>query len=325
MRKRLSIQQRGGKPMAGRDRKIATRPPGTLWIPASNYYVLSFAIGAGIFFLIWGSLREGGDPAPWIPAGVAFSGFIVVSVIGREVILRRVRNRRIAIQRAFDRQLADVQSLIGEQPRRTEKLTLERNESMLREIRRKSEAADAFASIAAAHREVFELCAAYLVVNDRELPTVAAGSPRLPALGKGRDYASRLHRIHLMQWAQIESRDLARQAASKANGPEKFELTNRAIRVVETALSHYPTEPALLESRDLLSETMISLKVADFVEDAERAAFKGDYAAARSSYRDALFYLGRDGVSTDERERAAEQIRSALDRLAAAGYEKDLR
>jgi len=295
-------------------RKNHVRGAGAVWIPASNYYVLAFAIGAGIFFLTWGVLIDEGDNAPWIPAGIAFSGFMVVSVLGREVVLRKIRNRRLALQRTFDKQLADVQSIIGE-TRRTEKLTLERNERMIEEIRRKSAAADAFGSIAAAQREVFELCAAYLSLNDRELPTVGIGSPRLAALAKGRERVARLHRTHMLQWAQIEARDLARDAATKSVVADKVELTNRALNVVDIALGFYPNEASLRDSRELLAETIVSIRVAGFVESAERAVFRGDYAEARSDYRDALYYLGRDGVTSVERQQVADRIHTELSRI----------
>lgn len=277
--------------------------------------MLAFAIGAGIFFLVWGIVREGGDSAPWIPAGLVFSGFMVISVLGREVVLRRRRDRRVALERTFERQLADVQSLLGEQ-RPAEKFSLERHDRMISEIRLKSEAAEAFGMIAAAHKEVLELCSAYLAVNEREMPRIAIGSPRLAAFGKGRDFVGRLHRRHMMQWAEIESRGLAARASLKASATEKLELMRLGIAVIDTALADYPSEAPLLESRQVLAETLVSIQVGEYVENAERAVFKGDFVTARSSYRDALFYLGRDGISNPERERAAERIRQAIDRLS---------
>ena len=48
---------------------------------------------------------------------------------------------------------------------------------------------------------------------------------------------------------------------------------------------------------------------------AERAAFKGDYAKARSLYRDALFYLGRDNIHNEDREQAAAFINTEIEKL----------
>jgi hypothetical protein len=31
------------------------------WLPASNYYVLAFAIAVAVFFVVWGILQDGGD------------------------------------------------------------------------------------------------------------------------------------------------------------------------------------------------------------------------------------------------------------------------
>ena len=59
------------------------------WLPASNYYVLAFAIAVAAFFLVWGILQDGGDEMPWATAGVSASLILIGSVILRELILRR--------------------------------------------------------------------------------------------------------------------------------------------------------------------------------------------------------------------------------------------
>lgn len=284
------------------------------WLPASNYYVLAFALGLAFFFLLWGILHDGGDEMPWVISGIAFSILMVGAVILRELILRRARNRYLAMERNFDRQLVDVYSRIGE-GNRPEKLTLEKNASILADIKRKSEAAKVLGKFADAHREVFEICEQYLSVNEREARTVQIGSPRLKALRKGKESASRFHRFHLLQWAEIETRNMAQEVQSLANASDKVTALQSAVSVIDSALEYYPAERSLIDSRMVLNEMLTSIRVSHFVEDAERSAFKGEYKQAISQYRDALFYLGRDNLRSEQRDSAARRINIEIDRL----------
>jgi hypothetical protein len=59
----------------------------------------------------------------------------------------------------------------------------------------------------------------------------------------------------------------------------------------------------------------VSIRVSGLVERAERAVFKGDNGEALGLYRDALYYLARDNVYTDEREEAAKRISSEIDKI----------
>lgn len=293
------------------ERQIGRRP---FWLPASNYYVLTFAVGLAVFFLLWGILHDGGEETPWITAGIGFSIFMIGAVFLREVTLRRARHRYLAVEKQFDRQLVEVYSRVGENAR-PEKLTIEKNERILAEIRQKSDAAKVLSKFADAHREVFEMCGEYLSVNERELRVIGVGSPRILALRKGKKSVVRRHRFHLLQWAQIESRNLTHEASSLTKAADKVAATQTAINVIDSALEFYPNEPALLESHELLQEMLTSIRVSHFVEKAERSAFKGNYKQAKSLYRDALFYLGRDNVRSDQRDNAAEHINSEIDRI----------
>lgn len=283
-------------------------------MPASNYYVLATAIGLALFFLSWGILHDGGDETPWITAGIGFSILMIGAVVLRELILRRARNRYLALERKFDRHLADAVNRIGD-GNRPEKLTIERNERLIADIKRKSEAAKILGKFADAHREVFEICDQYLSINERETRNINAGSPRIKALRKGRESVSRYHRFHLLQWAQIETRNLTGDVPGIAKTGEKVSTLQSALSVVDSALEYYPAELALIESRGVLNEMLTSVRVSHFVEKAERAAFKGEYKQALSMYRDALFYLGRDNVRSDQRDAAAERITFEIDRL----------
>ena len=299
----------GRRPAA--PRMVGRRP---FWLPGSNYYVFSVSLSVAFFFVMWGVLHDGGEETPWITAGVSASMLLCGAVILREVILRRARNNFLRQQKRMDTSVFDAYSRLGEN-RNHHKLTLEKNAVILREIRQKSEAAQVLSKFSAGHREVFEICVDYLELNEGELKTVNPGSSRLAALLKGRASAVEYHRYHMLKWAEIESRSLTNDANSLVNTEKKIEAAQNALNVIEVALASYPSETSLLDSRELLGEMVVSIKVSHWVERAERAAFKGDYAKARSLYRDALFYLGRDNVQNDERERAALMINAEIEKI----------
>lgn len=286
------------------------------WLPASNYYVLSVAISAGFFFLVWGILHDGGEEMPWVTAGISASVMLCGAVILREIVLRRARNRFLSQQRLLDDNVHEAYSRFGDN-RSQNKLTLEKNAAILNEIRQKSEAAKVLSKLSAGHREVFELCSEYLARNDVELKTVSASSPRFGALLKGRAAALDWHRFHTLKWAEIEARSLTNDATGLVNTTKKIEAAQNALGVLESALALYPSESSLLESRELLSEMVVSIKVSHWVERAERAAFKGNYSRAKSLYRDALFYLGRDNVHSEDRNRVASCINAEIEKIRA--------
>ena len=292
--------------------RMAVRRP--FWLPASNYYVFSVALSTAFFFLMWGILHDGGEETPWITSGVSASMLLCGAVVLREVILRRARNNFLRQQRRMDSTVFDAYFRLGDN-RNHNKLTLEKNAAILREIRQKSEAAQVLSKFSAGHREVFELCSDYLERNDGELKTIGANSNRLGALLKGRAAAAEYHRFHMLKWAEIESRSMTNDATNLVNTSKRIEAAQNARNVIAVALESYPSESSLLESQQLLTEMVVSIKVSSRVERAERSAFKGDYAQARSLYRDALFYLGRDNIHSEDREQAAAFINAEIDRI----------
>ena len=84
------------------------------------------------------------------------------------------------------------------------------------------------------------------------------------------------------------------------------------MTVIDSALNSYPQEQDLLESREVLLEMIVSINVSGWIERAERAAFKGDNLKAKSLYRDALFYLGRDNIDSSWRDEIAIRIDKAI-------------
>jgi len=291
---------------------MARRRP--FWLPASSYYVIAVAVAIAFFFLVWGILRDEGDEMPWVTAGVGASILLGGAAVLREVILRRTRNNYLRMERRVKDNFSGVRAQIGDR-RGSGKLTLEKNSAILKEIKQKSDAAKVLGKFSAGHREVFEMCGEYLGRIEAELPTVNAGSPRLSALLKGRTSAAMFYRYHLLQWAEIEARALTTDANSLADVSERIRAAKDALNVIEFALQSYPAEQSLLESRDVLTEMSVSIKVSDLIERAERAAFRNENREAIGFYRDALFYLGRDNIHTDERQRAADRINAEMDRL----------
>jgi len=278
------------------------------WLPASNYYILAASVAIAFFFLVWGILNDGQDDTPWIPAGIGAAIILSSAVILREIVLRDRRNRFLASQRQIDQSVRGIAQRA--QARDPEKLTLERNAAILREISRKSEAAKVLARFAEGHRDVFELCEEYLGVVRKELPKVAAGSPRLVALLRGTEVASKYHYYHMLQWAEIESRGLTKEAAKRDKISEKLDSAQSALGVVEFALQSYPDEPALLDSQKVLLDLVTSIKIKDLMGKAERSAFKGNHRRALSLYQDALFFLQREhpGIESELVDHINEEI-----------------
>ncbi len=273
-----------------------SRPRRPFWLPASNYYILSASATIAFFFLFWGLLNDGRDNTPWIPAGVGAAIVLGCAVVIREIVLREARTRFLR-QRQIDLSVSGIARRKAQ--RDPTRLTLERNAAILHEISRKSEAAKVLGRFAEGHREVFELCTEYLAAVERELPNVGVGSPRIAALRRGTDVASRYHHYHLLQWAEIESRTLIQEATRGDRIAARLDSAQAAVGVLELALRSYPYEQALLESRGVLLELVSSVKTADLVEKAERAEFKGNHKRALSLYQDALFLQTRDHLSVE--------------------------
>jgi len=280
------------------------------WVPASSFYLLAVGISAAFFALVWGVLNAEGVDAPWLTAAMSAGIIFLGAVLLREVVFRRARARLLRQERSAAGRAAASDS------RSLHKLTLEQNAAVLAEIQQKSDAANVLNNLAAGHREVFEVCAEYLRRNEHELKTVSPSSPRLTALLKGRSAVSDFHRYHMLKWAEIEARTLAEAAKNGRDSNERRASAQRAIGVVETALDNYPSDESLLASHALLKELEVSIDVTEWVEQAERAVFDSDHAAARKHYREALFHLGRDGIQTPERDQAAARVNLALERVA---------
>ena len=285
------------------------------WLPASNFYALAAAVSTAFFFLVLGVLHDGGDDAPWLTAALSSCMLFCGAVILREVIMRRALSRFLSQEQAMKGNVDGGSFSQQTDPRNPNKLTLEKNAVILNDIRLKSDAANVLSKFSVGHREVFELCEEYLERNENELKSINPNSPRLAPLLKSRSAVADYHHYHLLKWAEIESHTLTIDARNRANIVEKVEAAQHALYIIESALESYPSDPTLLQSRELLQDLVVSIRVSDWVEKAERAEFEHDYAGAKSHYRDALFYLSRDDIHSEGREEAASRINVEIDRL----------
>jgi hypothetical protein len=239
---------------------------------------LSIAVALGVFFLTWAILAEAKEENPWISAGLMASSSMIAAVVVREVILRVRRNSVASAQRRLDSSILSAPALPrGE--RVPKKLSLERNALLLAEIERKSEAAKVLHTLSESHQEVFLLCEQYIELASRELPNIGVGSPRLGAIKKGRDRAVRLHKYHMLKWAEIGiRRDVAHLNFDRIGG--SLESAQGALRVAETALSYYADHRDLLESKLLIESFIASARALEAVERADQAEATGDLDTA---------------------------------------------
>lgn len=286
------------------------------WLPAVSFYILATAFALMAFFLAWGFLHDAheGD-MPWIPAGIIAGAVLSGSVILREIILRKRRYTLLLAQERLDQNLKNIHRQKQTAPDDENKLTLEKNAAILKQIAAKSEAANVFGKLPEAHWDVFELCDSYLQRNAKELETVRGGSPRIAALRQGREKVLELHKYHLLAWSSAESRSLIQEAKASATISKRHDVAAKALSVLETAKEFYPNEQQLIDSLEAVREFITTVKVSHWVEQAERSAFKGNYKRALNHYRDALFYLARENVRSEERDLIAEKINLEIAKL----------
>jgi hypothetical protein len=282
-------------------------------MPSSAGYLLGAVVAAmALFFALWWMLVSGGDEAPWIPAGLAASVVLLVALSAREVVMRRAWTRYLLDQGGEQSVRAS-----GEHKRSA---TKSHSGSLLsaawRNIQKQSEDADA-ASNPELHFDVFHLCQDYLTNADEAIRTNSLSSEKRNAIRAGQERVRALRKHHLLTWARDSSRTLTYEAQQRARISERIEAANRALHCLDSALQFYPQETELLESSAAIREFIASIKVAHWVELAERSAFKGHYRRAIDRYKDALFYLSREPVKEDIRVASTERIGREIELLQA--------
>lgn len=281
------------------------------------------AVTIAFFFLVWGIFHEGDEETPWMVAGIGASVVLASAVVAREIFLRKARRRYLLIERNLDLNVKKnpLPLRLGKEEN---KLSLERNAAIVKDIQRKSEAVGVLGKVSNRHLEVFEVCAEYLSITEKQMETVGVGSPRIAGLRRGREIITEIHHRHLLNWAEIETRALTQKAGNYVTISEKLNAAQEALNVLDSALRFYPDDPQLNESEAAVKDFIASIKISHWIEQAERAAFKGNYKRAVSLYRDALFFLARETVKTEEREATAEKINSEIESLRELAAKKEI-
>lgn len=187
----------------------------------------------------------------------------------------------------------------------------------LRDLQKQSAEAEAAGSLPNLHLEAYHSCKDYLASTDDALRSTGVNSQSLAALRAGQERVRALQKHHLLTWASGSSRALTFEAQRRVTVADKTEMAMRALDVIDSALKVYPDEPELHESANAIREYVSSVKVAHWVELAERAAFKGQYRRAIDRYRDALFFLSRESMSEAMRHESAERITREIELLRA--------
>jgi tetratricopeptide (TPR) repeat protein len=279
---------------------------------SAGYLVAALVIAAGLFGGLWWILVSNGDEAPWLPAGLAASAVLLVALSAREVVMRRAWTRYV-LENGIPEKHRSRGS--GGSQKRGSSATLHSN--ALRTIQKQSTAADRRSSSPEAHLDVAQLCHQYLASTDEAIRSGSYGSEKGIAIRAGQERVRALHRHHLLTWAKGKSRALTHEAQQRSRTFDKIETATRAIDCIDSALRVYPDEVELDESRVAIGEFIASVKVAHWVELAERSAFKGHYRRAIDRYKDALFYLNQDVVKDEVRIAGTEKIEREIAKLRA--------
>jgi tetratricopeptide (TPR) repeat protein len=262
---------------------------------------------AALFFLLWWILQ--GEENPWIPAGLIASVVMLVAASARLAVVRRSRTRSVRDQRSGEWQGHTMRRPPGNSIPSTS-----RHSAALRALQMQSADADARDLPPQAHRDLYDLCTDYLHGAEQALQSPSLSAEGRLALRAGQERVRTLQRHHLLTWARGSARSLTHEAQQRVRLYEKVETANRALECIDSALKLYPDEEELRVSARAVRDFITSSRVAHWVELAERAAFKGYYRRAIDRYRDALFYLTRDGGDQD-REAGAERITREIELL----------
>jgi tetratricopeptide (TPR) repeat protein len=282
-------------------------------MPSSTGYMMAAVITAvALFFVLWWMLVSGGDEAPWLPAGLAASVVLLVALSAREVVMRRAWTRYL-----LEHGIQEHSSSSGEKSQsRKKSYSSSLHSAALRAIQKQSGAADSIGSSPEAHLEVAQLCHDYLTSTEDAMRSGSYSGEKGIAIKAGHDRVRALHKHHLLIWARDHSRTLTRDAQQRARISDKIETANRALECIDSALRQYPDEIELNESKVAIGEFIASVRVAHWVELAERSAFKGHYRRAIDRYKDALFYLRDVNVKEEVRAAGSEKIQREIEELS---------
>lgn len=285
--------------------------PRTRMPSSAGYLITAFAGAVALFFGLWWILVTGGDEAPWVPAGLAASVVLLVALSAREVIMRRAWTRYL-LEHGVPHHSRRPKTNKGASSRKTYSSSM--NSAALAAIQKRSAAADAGSS-PESHFQVFQLCQNYIESTEEAVRSNTLTAEKRTTMRAGLDRARVLEKHHLLTWARDSSRSLTHEAQRRARMSDKIETANRALECLDSALRVFPGEHELNESKLAIREFIASVKVAHWVELAERAAFKGHYRRAIDRYKDALFYLERESVKEEVRLTGSERIQREIETL----------
>lgn len=285
-------------------------------MPSTFGYMMAAGLtAAALFFVLWWMLHGSGDDAPWLPAGLAASVVMLVAAAARQVVMRRAWTRYILEQDRRDPSLKSSGAHKGSATTSSGKG--DAYHAALRSVQKRSTEADASGEQPEAHLEAYNLCKDYLATTEDALRAGGLGAESRATLRAGRERVRVLQKHHLLAWASISARAITQDAQRRVQLADKIETARRALDVIRAALKIYPEERELLESTAAIEEFISSVKVAHWVEMAERAAFKGQYRRAIERYRDALFYASRGSLSQEAQTETSERIGREIDLLRA--------
>ncbi len=289
----------------------------------AGYMFAAGGLSLALFWLIWMLLRSDGDEAPWIPAGLAAGFVILCAAAAREVVMRR----------AWARYTREMELVMGAPdaarvaPRAKTTSNnwpgMQAQVAALRGLQQRLAELDSPNTPPESHLEAYKLCEQYLAGSDETLRSPGGAAEMRAALRSGQERVRALQRKHLLSWARVEATRLTHEAQRRVRHSDKIETAQRALEVLGEALRVYPGEPELVDSSAALRNFVASVKVGQWVEMAERAAFRGKYARAVARYRDALFYLSRADMSEDARDEAAVRIQREIEMLRARARTSD--
>jgi hypothetical protein len=283
----------------------------------AGYMLVAGTLSLVLFWIIWVLLRSENDEAPWIPAGLA-AGFVILLAAGaREVVMRRAWAR-------YTREMEMVMGA-GDPARAPFKAKTPANNwpgmqaqvAALRTLQQRLAELDTPSTPPESHLEAYKLCEQYLANTDEALRAPGGAAEMRAALRSGQERVRALLRKHLLAWARGEATRLTHEAQRRVRHSDKIETAQRALEVLGEALRAYPGEQEFVDSSTALRNFIASVKVGQWVEMAERAAFRGRYGRAVARYRDALFYLSRADMSEDARDEAANRIQREIEMLRA--------
>lgn len=279
---------------------------------STGYLIAAIVVSGGLFALLWWLLVNSGDEAPWLPAGLAASVVLLVALSAREVVMRRAWTKYL-LEHGIQ---AETKSSSSESRSTQKKSSSGSSQSAtLRAIQKQSAAADLPGTNPEVHHEVAQLCQEYLSATEEALKSGSYGSEKGIAIRAGQDKARVLRRHHMLAWARGQATALTREAQQRARTSDKIETANKALDCIDSVLRVYPDELELNESKVAIGEFIASVKVAHWVELAERSVFKGHYRRAIDRYRDALFYLSQDVVKDEIRIAGTERIEGEIAKL----------